>query len=378
MFKKIVFQLISIFNFFLNIYILFILLFLNNLEIVGEAFVVISLINVFSYGLSANIRNIYLGNKDSINIKRFLLFRIKIGIIALIFCTIVVYLVISKENIFFHLSLINLTIINWIIEIFIARNEKNNRLNFYHITNTFVFIISYPILLFFNYFEYSIYLIFTYILFTVIIYAKSVKNIIKVKRFNLKPEKININLGISSTLLKTVSNLVWRYFILLIIGKSQSALIFLGFSIGSLYGTLFDVSYGALFLKNFKKYKKLLLNIIYICYLIIAFIILVFISKFSQLSEIELNTLIITTSLSLLGAYSMVFALDIRQNLFEIKNIRNICFKVDIFIYLFNAALIPLLSLVNKEFIVSAYLIASIFCYSVYKATSINAIRKKL
>ena len=103
MFKKIVFQLISIFNFFLNIYILFILLFLNNLEIVGEAFVVISLINVFSYGLSANIRNIYLGNKDSINIKRFLLFRIKIGIIALIFCTIVVYLVISKENIFFHL-----------------------------------------------------------------------------------------------------------------------------------------------------------------------------------------------------------------------------------------------------------------------------------
>ena len=74
----------------------------------------------------------------------------------------------------------------------------------------------------------------------------------------------------------------------------------------------------------------------------------------------------------------MIFALDIRQDLFETKNMQNTCFKIDIFIYLFNAALIPLLYLVNFELIVSAYLIASIFCYSVYKITYINDLRKKL
>ena len=141
MYKKILFQLISIFNFFLNIYILLTLLFLNKLEIAGEGFVVISLINIFSYGLSANIRNIYLGNKDGLNIKYFLSFRVRIGLLALFFSAIIVFLFISKENIFFHISLMSLTIINWITEIFIARNEKNNKLNIYHLTSILFFLI---------------------------------------------------------------------------------------------------------------------------------------------------------------------------------------------------------------------------------------------
>ncbi len=378
MYKKILFQLISIFNFFLNIYILLTLLFLNKLEIAGEGFVVISLINIFSYGLSANIRNIYLGNKDGLNIKYFLSFRVRIGLLALFFSAIIVFLFISKENIFFHISLMSLTIINWITEIFIARNEKNNKLNIYHLTSILFFLIIYPILVFLNFFEYSIYLILFYILSSIIIYSIPIKNIIILRRINSKSKKFNFNLGILSTLIKTISNFVWRYSIFLIIGKSQSAILFLAFSIGSLYGTLFDVSYGALFLKNFKKYKKLLLNILYIFYITIIFIFLLFFEKYSSLNEFELNTLRITTVLSLIGAYAMIFALDIRQNLFETKNMQNTCFKVDIFIYLFNAVLIPLLYLVNFELIVSAYLIASIFCYSVYKIKYTNDLRKKL
>ena len=74
----------------------------------------------------------------------------------------------------------------------------------------------------------------------------------------------------------------------------------------------------------------------------------------------------------------MIFALDLRQSLFEIKNMQNICFKVDIFLYFFNAALIPLLSIIKLDFIVSAYLISSILFYSVYKVTNINALQRKL
>ena len=377
-YKKLSFQFISIFNFFLNIYILFILFFLGNLEISGEGFVAISLINVFSYGFSGNLRNIYLGNKDNVNIKKFLLFRIKIGLIGIICSSILVFFFISKDNILFLISLMSLTIINWIIEIFLARNEKNNKLNLYHILNILFLLVVYPILIFFNLFEYSIYLIIIYILSNLLIYARTLKNIIKLRSTYFKHEKHNFKLGISSTFLKAISNLIWRYSALLIIGKSQSAILFFGFSIGSFYGTLFDISYGALFLKNFKRHKKFLLNILYVSYVIFICIFLLIFIKFSTLNHYELRMLCITSILSLLGAYAMIFALDLRQSLFEIKNMQNICFKVDIFLYFFNAALIPLLSIIQLDFIVSAYLISSILFYSVYKVTNINALQRKL
>jgi hypothetical protein len=378
MYKKFLFQLITLSNFFLNIYILFILLFIGRLEIAGEGFVVISLINVFSYGLSANIRNIYLGNKDSANIKNFLFLRIKIGLYALIFSSIVVFFLISKENIVFHVSLISLTTVNWILEIFIARNEKSNRLNIYHIINILFFILIYPIFAFLNFYESSIYLIFIFILLNLIIYTKPINNIIRLREIYSNNKKVNFNLGIFSTFSKTISNLIWRYSVFLIIGKSQSALLFLGFSVGSFFGTLFDVSYGALFLKNFKKYKYFFLNMLYIIYIIFISIFLFYFIKFSSLSALELNTLYIASGFSIVGAYIMIFALEIRQGLFEIKNMQNTCYKIDIYLYVLIAVLIPILNLISLELIYSAYFIVSILFYVLYKIVSVKALQKKL
>ena len=378
MYKKFLFQLITLSNFFLNIYILFILLFIGRLEIAGEGFVVISLINVFSYGLSANIRNIYLGNKDSANIKNFLFLRIKIGLYALIFSSIVVFFLISKENIVFHVSLISLTIVNWILEIFIARNEKSNKLNFYHTINILFFILIYPIFAFLNFYESSIYLIFIFILLNLIIFAKPINNIIRLREIYSSNKKVNFNLGIFSTFSKTISNLIWKYSVFLIIGKSQSALLFLGFSVGSFFGTLFDISYGALFLKNFKKYKYFFLNMLYIIYIMFISIFLSYFIKFSSLSALELNTLYIASGFSIAGAYIMIFALEIRQGLFEIKNMQNTCYKIDIYLYVLIAILIPILNLINLELIYSAYFIVSILFYVLYKIVSVKALQKKL
>ena len=72
MFVGLVFQLLSSSNFFLNIYILFVLLFFGFLEIASEGFVIISLVNIFTHGLSGNLRNIYLGSKSYFNLKSFL------------------------------------------------------------------------------------------------------------------------------------------------------------------------------------------------------------------------------------------------------------------------------------------------------------------
>jgi hypothetical protein len=378
MYNKFLFQLVTLSNFFLNIYILFILLAIGRLEIVGEGFVVISLINVFTYGFSANIRNIYLGNKDSANIKNFLFLRIKIGIYALIFSSIVVFFLISKENILFHVTLIGLTIVNWIIEIFIARNEKSNKLNINHALNILFFIIFYPIFAFLNFDESLIFLILFFILINLIIFVTPIKNIIRLREIYSKNKKVNFSLGISSTLLKTISNLIWRYSIFLILGKSQSALLFLGFSFGSFFGTLFDISYGALFLKNFKKYKYFFLNMIYIIYILLISIFLFYFIKFSSLSSLELNMLYVTSGFSIVGAYIMIFALDIRQGLFEIKNMQNTCYKIDIYLFVLIALLIPILNLINLELIYSAYFIVSILFYVLYKIVSVKALQKKL
>ena len=333
-YKKIIFQFISISNFFLNFYILLILMFFGNLNIAGEGFVLISLISIFTQGFSGNFRNIYLGRKKTKNIKIILSFRLKIMIIGIILSTIIFYFFISKLNILFHIALILLTSTNWILELIISRYEKNNVLNIYHLLNQIVFIIFFPLLVYIslNFLEY---IIFLFVLINFFIFKKYFKDILKNNFQLIKIQDIKFNLAVGSTILKTISNFIWRYSLLYFIGKSQSAILFLGFSFGSFYGTLFDVSYGALFLKNLKKNKKLILNIFYVTYIILILIAVIVFKKFSTLSDSELNLLFITTIFSLIGSYIMVIALQHRQNLFELKSMQIISFKADIYIYLF-------------------------------------------
>jgi hypothetical protein len=132
------FQFVTILNFFSSIYIFFLLFFLGYLEIVSEGFVVLSLATIFTQGFSANIRNIYLGS-NLLNIKKIILFRLLIGVIAFFFVTLLTYVFIGKSYILFHSSIIFLTIINWILELLIARHEKKGSLNIYHSVNIFFF-----------------------------------------------------------------------------------------------------------------------------------------------------------------------------------------------------------------------------------------------
>jgi hypothetical protein len=375
-YKKTIFQFVSLSNFFLNIYILIVLIFFGNLNIAGDGFVLISLINIFTHGFSGNFRNIYLGSKNTQNINNLLLFRIKMGLIGFILTAIIFYFFISKINILFHLALILLTTTNWILELIISRYEKYNKLNIYHLINQLVFIIFFPLLVYISS-DFLGHFIFIFILINVFIFNNNFNNILKKYSLLIKVKDTNFNLGVGSTLLKTISNFLWRYSALYFIGKSQSAILFLGFSFGSFYATLFDVSYGALYLKNFKK-KKLLLNIFYIAYIILVLSTVLTLKKFSSLSIIELNLLYITTVYSLVGSYVMVITLQYRQNLFELKSMQKISFKADIYIYLFNSILITLLFFINEKLIVSAYLIASIFVYIVYKIILKNLFNEKI
>ena len=120
------------------------------------------------------------------------------------------------------------------------------------------------------------------------------------------------------------------------------------------------------------------MSIFYIAYIILVLSTVLALKKFSLLSINELNLLYIATTCSLLGSYVMVITLQYRQSLFELKSMQKISFKADIYIYLFNSILITLLFLINEKLIVSAYLIASIFFYIIYKIILKNLFNEKI
>jgi hypothetical protein len=115
MFKILLFQFISIFNFFSFVYLLILLFIFGYLEIVSEAFLILSLITIFTQGFSSNIRNIYLGSLDIFNLKENIRFRILIGILGFFLSALVSYTFIGKSYIFLYSSLIFLSVTNWIL-----------------------------------------------------------------------------------------------------------------------------------------------------------------------------------------------------------------------------------------------------------------------
>lgn len=368
------FQLITLLNFFSNIYIIFLLFIFGYLEIVSEGFVVLSLITIFTQGFSANIRNIYLGSTDFLNLKKIILFRIFIGIAGGSITGLVSYIFIGKSNILFHFSLIFLTVINWILELAIARYEKIKSINIYYILNLSFFLFSSLFLIFIKDILFlSIFLLCNTLL-NILIFRKVFRNIFNQ---NLFLKKLKINLGIFSTLLKAVANFSWRYFVIIFFGRSDASFLFMGFTLGSFFGTLFDISYGALFLKKFNN-KKLLINTFFIIYIFLVSFFIYLIKTFSYFDNKQFNILLTTTIYSIFGGYLTILALSQRQLFFEKIKYRKMCYKADICIYLFNFLIIPFLYLLNKQYLTMSYFVSSLFFYLIYIIFFKNAYSKKI
>lgn len=367
------FQFISILNFFSNIYIFFVLFILGYLEIVSEGFVVISLVAIITQGFSANHRNIYLGS-NVLNIKKIVLFRVFIGVIGFILATLLTYVFIGKSHILFHSSIILLTITNWIIELFIARQEKNKILNIYLIISLFILLSISPILIFLQNLLFLSLMLYCISLFNILIFKNFFKSIfnqsIIIRNFSL-------NLEYFSTLLKTIVNFFWRYFSIILIGKSDASLLFIGFTFGSFFGTLFDISYGARYLKKMKNIN-LLINTFFIIYIILVFLFIYFLINLSFIEKDQFNFFLSTVIFSLCGGYFTVFALRQRQIFFEKKFFWRICYKADLFIYFINFFIIPILYYFNQEYLIMSYFVSSIFSYFVYIIFIKNVYSKKI
>ena len=368
------FQLITLLNFFSNIYVIFLLFIFGYFEIVSEGFVVLSLINIFTQGFSSNIRNIYLGSSEVLNLKKIILFRIFIGTTGGFITGLFSYIFIGKSYILFHFSLIFLTVINWILELVIARYEKTRSINIYYIVNLSFFLFSSLFLIFFKDILFLSIFLFCNALLNILIFRKFFINIFNQ---NIFFKKININLGIFSTLLKTVANFSWRYFVIVFFGKSEASFLFMGFMFGSFFGTVFDISYGAFFLKKFNN-KKLLINIFFIIYILIVAFFIYLIKAFLYFDNVQFNILLTTAIFSIFGGFLTILALSRRQLFFEKIEFRKMCHKADICIYLFNFLTIPVLYYLNKQYLIMSYLVSSLFFYFIYIILFKNVYSKKI
>lgn len=363
MIRSFFFQFLSISNFFVNIYILFLLLFFNYYEEAGEGFVLVSFINIFTYGLSGNIRNVYLGSSNIPQIEKFISFRLKLAILSVFFSFLFCFFVIKTQNIFLQFSIIFLTASNWILELSIAKSEKKNLIKPLHVINSTILIILGPILIKLGLIKYLAILIILLCLLNIFNYKIFLKNLNFSKDLNIN---LIFNLAYISTMFKTLSNFAWRFSLILFIGKTHSSIMFMAFSLGSFFGTLFDVSYGAFLIKKIKN-QNLLINLMFIFYFIFVLVFLVIFFNLSHLDIEKYKILKSTTLYSLVGAYFLIFSLKKRQELFEKKRLINTCYKFDMLSYTFNLLIIPILFILNPNFIVFAYLLSSMFLFLIYK-----------
>ena len=143
------------------------------------------------------------------------------------------------------------------------------------------------------------------------------------------------------------------------------------------YGTLFDVSYGALFLKKIKN-KKFFINCFFTIYIIIIALFIFLINNFQLFENKQYNVLLITTLFSVAGSYFGILALQQRQLYFLKEKYRKVCHKLDIYIYSFNFFIVPIIYFINQHLLTMSYFISSIFFYFVYIVFLKNVYSKKI
>jgi len=369
------YQILNLINFFSPIYIALVFFLIKEIETVSDIFIVVSFITIFTQGFSANLRNIYLGSKIFMEFKKIVLIRILIGVFAFILTIYITssFFLSMKSNYRVIDSIIFLAIINWIFELVIAKLEKERKFNIYYCLNTLFLFLTIPLGV---YFQDSFYLPLLIIFNTFIniyifryLFLEVIKDINKLNKKIFK--KIFFHIGIMSTLLRTIVNFFWKYFIVFFIGKEQATFLFIGFTVGSFYGTLFDISYGAHFLKNLKN-RKLFMNILFIFYGFLILLFLFLLKTFLNFNYVEINRLIFPICFSVIGAFIMIKALMLRQVYYEQVKLRLSCYKADIFIQILNFLIVPFLYYLDSRFIVSAYLFSSIFFYLVFSSIAIK------
>ena len=290
---------------------------------------------LFTQIFSGNMRNIIIASNDIILLNKVRQFRFLISIIV-IFISIIVFYLITKEINSLVISTIFLIVINWINEINIAEQELENKEN----KITIFFYIN---LLFSLFIIFLIYIELIEIIFLLLIFQSVFNFFLFFKKRNrlignFKLYKTHFyeikkySYAFYSSFSMIFANFVSRSLIFLSLDKNIAGILFASFAIGSFPGTVFNNTFGPFLIKNKIKIPIFLK----FSFLIIFFILIFFIFVLSQLniSYFKDNEILYFTSLiSLLASFFMVYSLYIRQEALQnFFNNQSYIFKFDILI----------------------------------------------
>lgn len=270
-------------------------------------------------------------------------------------------------------------ITNWIYEIILTKEEViSNRIQKTHLFLTllcFLLIITSFIVGNFVLLKITIILYSAIILYQILKFLYNNINQIKEQRYTVDAFfGIYFFSSFGSSLSISISNFLFRYFIVILSSLEVSSAVIIGFMFGSLPVSLFYNIFGASLIRNqinIKKIKK------YSTYFLICVVIsVVFILSNYNLDIIsnfliKENILFITIFFSILGMFPMLSGLYKRQKIIQDSKSKLSFFYLDMIFGLTVSIIVPLVYIMNYElFFSTCFLLSGIFSFIIFNLSS--------
>tara|TARA_B100000886_G_scaffold78999_5_gene51209 strand:- start:8 stop:2314 length:2307 start_codon:yes stop_codon:yes gene_type:complete len=362
-------------NFFSNF--LLVTLFISGYySLAAEVGVIISLTFLICNIFSGNLRSIIIADKNLLLADEMLFKRILLSLLIII----IIIFFIFKNNISdisLALATSILVLLGWIFEIMLTKFEISKKIKStrVHLIVSIIFMFSIFIFgltknLFLLKSTLYLYLLFLIILILLLI-RLNIKNF-KIIDYNKNIFQDLFKSNYISSLSTSLSNFLFRYFLILFLSKDVAGILFACFMVGSFPGSLFNQIFGATFIHN-----KISLQKIFFPIFTLSLIALMFIFKYVPLETLifekdflSQKDLILTTIFySVIGLNIMITSLYIRQkNIFK-TSIRENFFIIDMFYSLSVILSVPLIYFffgATEKYFTVGFFLCSIFSLIFY------------
>jgi len=281
----------------------------------------------------------------------------------------VIFLVTNVNNYLLLIFLSTIFIFQWLFELILLHNELKNK---FFIFNEYILVTGFFIssFIFFDFFYtnktviiFSIFL--TYLFYQIIKFSIRI-NLLSCSLLNQSNNKFRF-LPFFSSFSLTLANFLWRLLIIFFCGKILAGIYFAAFSIGSLPGTIFNLTFRSKvgrYIIEKKKFTKKIFIISILLFLFIIFYLTSFKFIYSDSNKIYLFTALI----SILGSPLMLQGLHFRQILIQKLKISDKVFYIDVLYSLIIVLIIPLCFILGKKYLISfSFIISSLINYFMYR-----------
>ena len=324
---------------------------------------VVSLSLFLAFSLSGNYRQTLVADNNIELAESVLVKRIFISLLIFLISFFISFFILKIEN--YNIIFIGtfISIIVWLNEINLVLIEIKK--NFKFLTIKFLFSTIFLIIIFFSFFILKYKFLEIIIISYLIIFFLQNFDIKLIKKFYfLKKIKFIFNINYISSISLNLSSFLFKYEINLFLDKKNAALLFFCITAGSSFSTITFNSIGP---KDFNDTIKLsfqfiLLLVLYAFSCLFAYLLVAKGFLFEDYSNITEYILTISIIGGLIFTYSYIF----RQNIISKNQYRYHGFVSDIIYSIFVIIIVPVLYVINKDYLIFVYFITSTFSLLIY------------